>query len=158
MIASTAPPTDEQRVGLWFAVVGSVCVVTGGLLAAAVANAPSEHAVWASAYLVLVAGVAQVAIGAAQRYLRARSSARPLVVAELVGWNVGNAAVIVGTVVENAAITDIGGALLVGVLALLFTGTRGARAGWWLRGYRLLLAVVLVSIPVGLVVGQITAS
>lgn len=42
--------------------------------------------------------------------------------------------------------------------AYLVLVARGARAGCWLRCYRLLLAVVLVSIPVGLVVGLVTES
>lgn len=144
--------------GLPFALVGAACVVAGGLLAAAVAPAPSEHAVWASAYLVLVAGVAQVAIGAAQTWLPTARPAPTVLAAELAGWNVGNAVVLAGTLAGIPAVTDVGGALLVGTLALLLAGTRGGRGGAWLHGYRALLALVLVSIPVGLVIGQVSAS
>lgn len=150
--------TSRQRAGLPFALVGSVCVVAGGLLAAAVAHAPSEHAVWATAYLVLVGGVAQIAVGAGHQYLHTRPPSRPVAAGELAGWNVGNAAVIAGTVAGITAITDFGGALLVGALVLLLAGTRGGRAGWWLRCYRILLAIVLVSIPIGLVIGLVSAS
>lgn len=146
-----------QRSGASFVVVGAACVVAGGLLAAAVATDPTEHAVWAAAYLVLVAGVAQVAIGLAQAALLPRPPAKPVGLAELVGWNLGNAAVIAGTVAGILALTDIGGALLVAALASLAADTRGAGSGWWLRAYRVLLVLVLVSIPVGLVIGQLRA-
>ncbi len=155
-MATGAALGDARRLGPGapFAVLGLACVVAGGLLAAAVARTPSEHAVWASAYLVLVGGVAQVAIGAAQTWLAAD---RPGVLgAELAGWNLGNAAVIAGTVAGVSAVTDVGGALLVAALALLLAGTRRGRGGWWLRGYRTLLVVVLVSIPVGLVIEQVS--
>lgn len=155
--SAALPGSGRQRVGLPFAVIGTACVVAGGLVAAADAHAPSEHAVWAAAYLVLVAGVAQVAVGAAQAYLNARRPSRPVVVAELLGWNLGNAAVIAGTIAGFSAVTDVGGVLLIGALVLLLTGTRGGRAGSWLRCYRILLTLVLVSIPIGLVIGQVSA-
>ena len=105
---------------------------------------------------MLIAGVAQVALGAGQALLaRHRPSAR-LVVGELVTWNLGNAAVIGGTVSGVVPVTDLGGALLVVALALLLASTRGPRrAGWPLAGYRTLIVIVLVSIPVGLVLAEL---
>lgn len=43
-----------------FAVVGVTCVVAGGLVAAATAPAPSEHASWAAAYLVGLTSLVEV--------------------------------------------------------------------------------------------------
>lgn len=48
-------------------------------------------------------------MGAAQAYLNARRPSRPVVVAELLGWNLGNAAVIAGTIAGFSAVTDVGG-------------------------------------------------
>lgn len=57
------------RPALPFAIVGTACVIAGGLVAAATAPAPSEHGSWAAAYLVLVAGMAQVALAMEQGML-----------------------------------------------------------------------------------------
>jgi hypothetical protein len=149
------------RAYLPFAVIGTGCVVAGGLVAAFSALAPSEHASWAAAYLVLVAGVVQVGLGAGQAVF-APGVPRWLIVAQAVGWNVGNASVLAGTLLGVAALGDAGGGLLA---ATLFLFVRGVGAGaapldsgsrrWLLRGYRLLVLLVLVSIPVGLVLARL---
>ncbi len=46
-----------------FGAAGAVCVVAGGLVSAAIAPALSELGSWAVAYLVLVGGAAQAAVG-----------------------------------------------------------------------------------------------
>ena len=46
-----------------FVAIGVLCVIAGGLTAGVTAPAASERSSWASAYLVLVAGVAQVGLG-----------------------------------------------------------------------------------------------
>jgi hypothetical protein len=53
--------------------------------------------------------------------------------------------------------------LLVVALALLFGGVRGARpvardTRWTLYAYRLILLIVLVSIPIGLIISHVKAS
>ncbi len=140
-----------------FVALGTTCVVAGGLVAAAVATAPSELGSWAAAYLVLVGGVAQVALGAGQALLASRSPGRPAVVAELAGWNAGNGAVLAGTLLGATWLADAGGALLVAALVLALAGIRGAvrRPSWPLHLYRALIALVLVSIPVGLVIAAV---
>jgi hypothetical protein len=82
-----------------FVALGAVCVVAGGLVSAASAFAPSEHAAWAAAYLVLLAGALA-----------------------LVAWEVRGHA---------------------------------GRARWPLRAFRGLVALLVVSIPVGLVLAQL---
>jgi len=49
------PGASRSAAMLPFGIVGVVCVVAGGLVAAATAPAPTEHGGWAAAYLVLVA-------------------------------------------------------------------------------------------------------
>lgn len=145
-----------------FVLPGIGCVVAGGLVAAATAPAPSTPATWAAAYLVLVAGVAQVALGLGQAALAPRVPSRTRVVTQAGVWNAGNVAVLAGTLTGVTPVVDLGGALLVVGLALLAAGVRGtsARSGarwqrWALYGFRVLLLILLVSIPTGLVLARI---
>lgn len=157
---------EDARAALPFAVAGTACTVAGGLVAAVTATAPSERGAWAAAYLVLVAGVAQVALGAGQAWLAPSPPAPRLVAAQFTGWNSGNAAVLAGTLLSATPLVDIGGAVLVVALALLVHGTRGARAGgagalaarrrWSLHAFRLLVVVLLVSVPIGLVLARVS--
>ena len=147
---------SKQRTFLPFAIIGSVCIVAGGLVSAALAHSPTEHAMWAVAYLVLVGGVAQIALGAGWTWLTGRQAATSVSTAELIAWNLGNAGVIAGTITDTTLVTDAGGVLLAAGLVIALAATRGARAGWPLHGYRLLLLVVLISIPIGLILARVT--
>ena len=134
--------------------IGTAGIVAGGIVAAIAATDPSENGVWASAYLVLVVGVAQVALGLGQAWIAERPPAASVVLGELALYNLGNAAVIGGTLATRTWPVDIGGALLVMALGLyLWTGRR-SRGGWVTLAYRLLVAVIVVSIPVGLVLAR----
>jgi hypothetical protein len=146
-----------------FGVPGVLGVVAGGLLAAVIAPAPTERATWAVAYLVLVWGVAQVGLGVGQGLCAGRLSTG-WVVAQVTGWNVGFASVVVGTVIGVPPVADGGGALLVVTLILFARGLAGGparrRAGVPSRlrwGYGLLITVLLISIPVGLVLLRLRA-
>ncbi len=138
-----------------FGAIGVASIVAGGLVAAATAYTPSEHASWVTAYLVLVVGFAQVALGAGQGLLTPRPPGRRAIAAELAGWNTGNGAVLAGTLLGVGWLADAGGVLLAAVLVMVIGGMRGAvrQPGWPLHLYRALVALVLVSIPAGLVIG-----
>ena len=140
-----------------FVAIGTACVVAGGLVAAAVATAPSELGSWAAAYLVLVGGVAQVGLGAGPALLAPRPPGRRAVAAELAAWNAGNVAVLAGTLLGAAWLADAGGAALVVALALALAGVRGAvrQPSWPLHLYQALIALVLASIPVGLMIAAV---
>lgn len=144
-----------------FTALGISCVVAGGLVAAATAPTPSTHGSWAAAYLVLVAGVAQVTLGWGQAALAPHVPARGRVVAQAGTWNLGNAAVLAGTLTGVLPLVDAGGVVLVVSLALLADAVRGSAlqgAGprrWPLYGFRLLVIVLLVSIPTGLVLARV---
>ncbi|WP_200834572.1 hypothetical protein [Amycolatopsis alkalitolerans] len=135
--------------------------MAGGLVAAVTAPAPSTHASWAAAYLVLVAGVAQIALGLGQAALASHPPSTRQVAAQVIGWNVGNAAVLAGTLTGVLPLVDLGGALLVIDLALLIHAVRGGlrrstRVGRWaLYGFRVLVLLLLVSIPIGLALTRI---
>lgn len=141
-----------------FSIIGAASVIVGGLVAAVTSPLHLAHGSWASAYLVLVNGVAQIALGKAQAAL-AGTPPRHTTIAELAAWNAGSAAVIGGTLVRLPIIVDVGGVLLVVALALMIATVRGTTAGprWALWTYRLLLVIVLVSIPIGLVLAHLRA-
>ena len=147
---------------VWFAAIGTVWIVAGGLVAAVTAPRPTEHGTWAAAYLVLVCGVAQAGLGLGQG-LSTRYTPAPVIALQLIGWNLGNAAVLVGTLTGRLALVDVGAALLVVTLVLLARSlfpvparhTPGRR---WLRyGYALLILALLLSIPAGLVLARVQA-
>jgi hypothetical protein len=154
--SAVRPPHLARGALLPFLVIGTACVIAGGLVAAATAPNPSQHGSWAAAYLVLVAGVAQIGLGAGQAMFGGRTSPRT-VLAEIAGWNLGNAAVLAGTLAGVGLVVDLGGAALLVVLRGALTGgaAPSGRARWLLRGYCALLLVLIVSIPVGLVLGRV---
>ncbi len=104
------------------------------------------------AYLVLVVGVAQVGLGVGQALLATRTPAGRLVTAELLTWNIGNAAVIVGTLAGHVVLVYVGGALLFAGLVLFVLAARGSALHWqrtrW--AFRLIVFILAVSIPIGL--------
>lgn len=153
-------PSSARGTLLPFLVVGTVCVIAGGLVSAATAPSPSELGSWAAAYLVLVGGVAQIGLGAGPALFGARASQRT-VLAEIVGWNLGNAAVIAGTLAGVGVVVDLGGAALLVVLVLLLRAVLTAgvapagRDRWLQRSYVALVVLLIVSIPVGLVLERL---
>jgi hypothetical protein len=150
-------PADSPRPGA-FSIIGTASVIVGGLVAAVTSPLQLAHGSWAAAYLVLVNGVAQVALGKAQAALAGPPSRRT-VISELIAWNAGSAAVIGGTLVRLPLIVDVGGVLLVIALVMMIATVRGKTAGprWALWTYRILLVVVLVSMPIGLVLAHLRA-
>jgi hypothetical protein len=143
-----------------FLILGAASVIVGGLVAAVTSPLRLDHGSWAAAYLVLVNGVAQIALGRAQAALALNRPSRATVATQLTAWNLGGLAVIGGTLVSAPLVVDVGGVLLVVALALMIRTVRGRTAGpgWALWTYRLLLIIVLVSIPIGLVLAHIRAS
>lgn len=143
----------------WLA-MGTACVLAGGFVAAGTAAAPTENGAWAAAYLVLVAGVAQIcltlgtAVYTGATYTETSWQARAQH-GVLAAWNVGNACVIVGTLVDVVALVDVGGGVLALTLAAAAYGTRGATPSAALWAYRIVVAVLLVSIPAGLILARV---
>lgn len=139
-------------------------VVVGGLVSAVVAHDPTEKPVWASAYLVLVMGIAQIGLVLGRALLPARVPSPRTVALEFLVFGLGNAGVVLGTLIDAVWLVDVGGALLVVALALMVWGVRSPadaarvdRSPWLTRlrwCYRVLVVVLLVSIPVGLVLAR----
>ncbi|MDN5770907.1 MAG: hypothetical protein L0H24_08450, partial [Microlunatus sp.] len=93
-------PSSARADVLPFAGVGLAAVVAGGLIAAAIAHAPTQPLVWLVAYLVLVVGVAQAALGVGQHRLADHRLTTTQLWTEFALYNLGNAAVIVGTLLD----------------------------------------------------------
>ncbi len=157
IVSTTNPASQNAKVTSFppgivpFASLGLAAVIAGGLIAAATAHAPSETLVWLVAYLVLIVGVAQIALGVGQYWLAGRAPARTRLWVEFAAFNLGNAGVIVGTLIDVAPLVDAGGVLVVVALILFLMGGRGASRGGGLRHlYRILILLLLISVPIGL--------
>lgn len=140
-----------------FAAVAAASVIAGGLVAAASAPAPTEAASWTAAYLVLVCGVAQLALALGQVTLTSSPPQR-LTRGQFALWNIGNALVIVGVLVTVSWVVTGGSVLLVVALASFSWAARHRRTrdqAWLLLGYRALLAFLLVSVATGTVLAQL---
>lgn len=136
-------------------VLGTACVVAGGLVAAATSVAPTEYGAWAAAYLVLVGGVAQLGIALGQTLLATRPTTPSVLRVQFTAWNLGNAAVIAGTLAELVPLVGLGSALLIVTLVLTLYSTRGARGAWPLYTYRVLVGILLLGIAVGIVLSAL---
>lgn len=145
-----------SRVAGIFVVIGTLCIVAGGMLAAVTAHSPTQQATWAAAFLVLVVGVAQAALGAGQALLASGVPSRSVIGTELLAYNIGSLLVLVGTLSGRLVLLDAGSVLLALALVLFFRGASGmgTRHGRLLLLYRVLVAIVLLSIPVGLLLAH----
>jgi hypothetical protein len=156
---SSAPSSAENRntecPGRMFVVTGSGCVVLGGLVAAVTGPLELAKGSWLAAYFVLVCGVAQVAFGTVQVRLAGPSIPPARAWAQLTCWNLGNAAVIWGTLTGVPVIVDAGGALLVIGLGIAFLVSRPAGPRLAGRVYRCVLVVLLLSVPIGLALAHL---
>lgn len=112
----------------WFVVTGSFAVVAGGLVAAVSRPTDFDHGSWVAAYLVLVAGVGQIALGAGQAWLAATPPARARLVVEFVAWNLATLATIGGTLTSVPAITILGSVAAATGSAAFALGIDGGRA------------------------------
>ncbi|HEV7183852.1 MAG TPA: hypothetical protein VGN33_05095 [Leifsonia sp.] len=147
-----------SRYAAIFFLAGSACIVAGGLVAAATTPLDLVYGSWSAAYLVLVCGVAQCLFGVVRSELAPAPLTRAGFATEFSFWNLGNAAVIAGTLVNAPLVVDSGGALLVVVLLMQISHLRYAKPGlsWALWLYGIVIAILLLSIPIGLVLAVIT--
>ena len=164
---TAAEPADTRAAALLlecspsarpFVVVGAVAVVAGGAVAAVTRPTGFELGPWLAAFLVLVGGVAQIALGAGQAWVADRVPASATVRSELAVWNVGLAATMAGSLLPAPLLTALGAVAVLIALALFLSATRphldaaAAVAPRWARIlYPLGIVVVLISTPIGLV-------
>jgi hypothetical protein len=157
-----AGPTERggRSASSWVLILlGYACIVAGGLVAAVTGPLQLQYGSWAAAYLVLVGGIAQLALGWVPGEVgRPEIGRRAWII--VTGWNLGNALVIGGTLTALPLGVDVGSLLLVLALILAIIGlvrprggAVGSPRGWrvLLRvAYLCLLVVLAISIPVGI--------
>lgn len=140
-----------------FGGLGIVAIAAGGLVSAFGAHRTSRRLSWAVAYIVLVTGLLQ--LGFAFGLTRAVPNA-PFwsVVWAFVTYNLGNAAVLVGTICHDSprcrGLVDIGGCLLAVSMMLLLFAAWEAPASWELIIFFGSVLVVLVTMPIGLLLSR----
>ncbi len=137
--------------------VGTVCTVAGGLLAAVSRPLDIGLGPWASAFLVLVGGMAPIGLMVGQSLLATAPVPARLRRGEITSWYAGVAATLVGSFVAGPAVTTLGAVLLAVALALFLAGTRsqGRERRFWRGIYRALVVVVLAGAPIGAVLAWV---
>lgn len=138
----------------WLAVaLGFVAIVGGGLVATVNSAAPFAHGSWVAAYLVLVGGVAQLALALGGLVLPAGGPSVAAARLRVVCWNAGNAVVITGVLVSLPALVVVGSLPLLAALASFALGVGRGRgdALRWVLTYQLGVAALAVSVAIGCV-------
>lgn len=144
-------PVGGRLAAVPFVTLGMAAIVFGGIFSAATARSASYHSAWFVAYLVLVVGVAQIALGLGQWWLASKPLGAVVLVTELVIFNLGNAGVILGTLLASALLVDVGSALAAVGLALFgWKVWRPRRHGAVLSVYWALVVLLFLSVLVGL--------
>lgn len=130
---------------------GGASIVAGGLVAAVTGPTKWAHGSWVAAFLVLVAGVAQIGVAAGQAHFARHATTVAFTAMECVLFNASCMTVIAGTLLSTPLLVTIGSVPLVAALGMSMFSVRGSGGQppllLWL--YRVLLAVVLISIPIG---------
>lgn len=146
-----------NRSAIPFAVIAIISIIAGGFISAVTAFSPSYTASWAVAYLILVAGVAQLALGAGQIWLAAKPPSKSLVIAEIVAFNLANIATLLGTIISSLALVYFGAVLMIISLALFLRGVWIAdrKHILLLYAYRAIVFILMVSAGIGLVIASV---
>lgn len=143
--------------GIAFFIVGAASIILGGLAAAVTSPFGWDHGSWAAAYLVLVTGAAQMGLGIGQEHFAEGAVSGRVSAAELIGLNIGSVGVIGGTLAAAPWIVDIGGLLVLLALVLMLVAVRGTPMRPAVVVYRLVIVLLVVSIPIGLVLAHFDA-
>lgn len=150
-MADISQQTKLNSPAHWLIYLGALSIVVGGALSAGMAHQPSRLVMWASAYLVLAAGVAQVVLGLLLIKLRAAGKA---LWGALVLFNVGGLLVIFGTVYKKMTsgvlLLDFGEIVLLLSLIIMAYAIRHTRRSAMKTVFYLLTAVMILSMLVGL--------
>jgi hypothetical protein len=149
--------------------IGASAVIAGGLVAAVTEPLGLNEGSWLAAYLVLVVGTGQYAMGFAHRQCRDQLVRQSRGWTQLGCWNLGSAAVIAGVIANQRLLVDAGSILLACALYMTWTVCRtlpppGVARPWaarlwaarlWGVSYRALLVVLAISIPAGVALSHI---
>ena len=134
-----------------FLTVGCLLILAGGLTAAVSRPLGWELGPWVAAYLVLVGGIAQISLGVGQACLALGPPSRAMVGAEIGLWNLAGVVTMAGSLLGVPPLSTVGGMATVGSLTCFLVATRerhpGTRSA--ASAYRAIIAIVLVSAPIG---------
>ncbi len=145
-------PINARYATILFVALGTSALVFAGLFSAATARSASYHSAWLVAYLVLIVGLAQLALGIGQWWLASKPFRIATVIVELLFFNLGNAGVIVGTLLAAPVWVDVGSLWIVIALAFfVWQVWSPRRRGLALWAYWVLVVLLFVSVIVGLV-------
>ncbi len=146
-----------NRSAIPFAIIAPVSIIAAGFVSAVTAFSPSYTASWVVAYLILVVGVAQLALGVGQAWLASEEPSKSLVIVEILLFNLANIATIVGTLITSIALVYIGAALFIIALAMFIWGVRISKPGSTLMvyGFRAIVLFLIVSAGVGVVIASV---
>ena len=134
-----------------FRITGIIAILVAGVVAAAIAHHPTMPLVWMVAYLVLVAGVVQYALGTAQAALMRQPLAMPVLWGLWLLLNVGQLLVVVASLQGNFMLL-LAGTLLYDLAMLWFALTvRNGQSGLLRIGYWILVIVMFISSLTGVV-------
>lgn len=157
MFPTFAPDVRERWVrNAPFLITGAAGMVAGGFVAAVAGAVTWGHGAWTAAFVVLVVGVAQVVLGAAQAALAPKLLAPGLIAVQYALWNLGCAGVIAGTQIDTPIVVAVGSVLFLGALAISESAVRfhsdlDGTPRTLLTIYRVLLAILLVSVFIGII-------
>jgi hypothetical protein len=128
--------------------LSGTAIVAGGLVAAVNSAAPFAHGSWLAAYLVLVAGVSQLALGLGARALAGNRLSATTGRRQVALWNVGNVAVMVGVLADAPLAVAAGSGALLAALGsfALCVGRGRSRA---VVAYQATVAVLAISVGIG---------
>ncbi|MBN9622296.1 MAG: hypothetical protein J0H06_04970 [Actinobacteria bacterium] len=129
--------------------------MAGGLVAAVNSAAPFAHGSWVAAYLVLVGGVAQLLLGVGCLGLPVPRLSARLRGAQLGLWNVGNAVVVGGVLVDAVAVVVVGSVMLLAALGGFAVG--GGRIRRDRRARVIIYRIVILGLAVSVVIGAVMA-
>lgn len=132
-----------------FVATGIVATIFGGLLATGAVPALAAEGGWLAAYLIVVAGIAQIALGAGQAWLAAACPGFERNAFEWGALNLGNLGVVTGSLLGSFWIVLSGSIAFVAALGLFARGVRPVRRRVWAWLYYGLLALLLALAGVG---------
>lgn len=154
-MAATLFPAPARTADFVGYMTGVGFILSGGIVAAVTGPLALAKGSWVAAYLVLVAGVAQILITNQFHLLGSAPPAAKNAWAALWLWLGGNLLVISGAFVPVPWLTILGGVALWVVLLLALTQTRAAAQPGWAWMLRAWYLIMVVSVPIGLILAYI---
>lgn len=138
-----------------FIVLSWLAIVAAGLVGAAIADHPTKYLVWMIAYLVLVVGASQHAIGWGVVRYAAKPPQAKTVWTQWVLLNIGHAGVIAGTLAGLFWLVATATVPYFVAVAWLGLSARPKMPQAGLIWYRVMIVILLVSSIIGSVLSHI---